>query len=255
MTVTVVTSCSLAGWNSYAGKGIATLLQHWPVEANIHLVSEDKLPLENVERWVGRPDRFHFHPLLNHAEAKLFYERHADNKRCKGTAKNFYDFRLDAFRFSKKVFAIQMIAAKVQTGRLLWLDADTVTLHPVPMEMLERMPPEEFGLAYLARNDNYHSECGFVGYNLNLSETHQFINQFAGLYATDEVFKLREWHDSWVFDWTRKATGIKGYKIPHTNHGQPFNFSELGKYLDHLKGNSKRLGMSTLHPRHVRRKG
>ena len=248
--VCIVTSCAIGYWNTYGRQGLVTMLQHFPEEVDIHLVSEHELPLHEIDRpaVTKREGRFQFHSLDNNHEAAVFYMRHANNKRVHGTEKHFYDFRLDAFRFSKKVFAIQLVSRMVQ-GRLIWLDADTVTLKPIPMDFLLRMPPEGSALAYLDRGNKYHSECGFVGYNLEHPATREFITQFAGLYATDEVFKLKEWHDSWVFDWIRNKLRVPSHKIPHTNNGHPFVCSELGHYMDHLKGARKRTGVSPEHPR------
>ena len=68
---------------------------------------------------------------------------------------------------------------------------------------------------------------------------------------TDEVFKLLEWHDSYVF-WHlskiyRKEKNIqvndigywKGVKGHHV-----FVNSELGDYMDHMKGKRKKIGTS-----------
>lgn len=255
-SVHVVTSCSLDGWDRYGYKCLSSLLPAWPKEINVHIVSEDHLPLEQVARFEGRTDRLTFHPLYNYGPAKNFFERHKDNNSAKGKAAHMYDFRRDAYRFSKKVFAIKLVSMLLPAGRLLWLDADTVTLHPVPLELLHRLPPDDYDIAFLDRSKlRYHSECGFVGYNLNRASTREFIAKFVQLYETDEVFKLKEWHDSWVFDWLRKSNGNKCYPIPYTNITHPFNYSELGKYMDHLKGARKKLGISVEHPRLKRTKG
>lgn len=259
-TVSVITSCSLGGWNAYGQKGVMSMLEHWPKEITFHLVSEDTLPIECTKKWTqGQPNRLIFWNLNEYEPAREFYTRHATNMRAQGKEsrnRSAYDFRLDAYRFSKKVFALRMVSRNMQGGRLLWLDADTHTLYPVPLELLRRLPPDKHHIAFLDR-PGYHSECGFVGYNLNYTNTQGFLERFAQLYASDEVFKLKEWHDSWVFDWLRKhmAADIRGYAIPHKNRSHPFVYSELGQYCDHLKGNRKALGISTEHPRFKRTKG
>lgn len=257
-TVSVITSCSLSGWSAYGQKGIMSMLEHWPKEITFHLVSEDHLPIDCTKKWTnGNPNRLVYWNLYDYEPAKQFYTRHKDNLRAHGKARApAYDFRLDAFRFSKKVFALRLVSRSMEGGRLLWLDADTHTLHPVPLELLQRLPPDKHHLAFLDR-PGYHSECGFVGYNLNYTNTKGFLERFAKLYETDEVFSLKEWHDSWVFDWLRKqmTSEVKGYAIPHSNKSHPFVYSELGKYCDHLKGNRKKLGISVEHPRFKRTKG
>ena len=257
--VTVVTSCSIEGWNKYGRKCLASMGQFWPKEAIYYLITEDRdlIPEDEVYRYTKSLD-FQLLPLSASSQAVNFYARHANNATCKGMGNRprGYDFRRDAWRFSKKVFAIQLAMGLHPYGRLIWLDADTITLKPVPIELLRRLPPEGSDIAYLDRSKiRYHSECGFVGYNLNNPATINFISAFASLYATDKVFELKEWHDSWVFDWLRVQTEIKNHQIPFTDFRHPFNFSELGQYMDHMKGRRKDEGLSTEHPRFTRRKG
>lgn len=251
-TVSIITSCSLKGWHDYGQKGVATLLQYWPKELTVHLVSEDELPWQQLPL-VDQPNRLAFWNLNDFEPAKKFYEQHASNDKAKGISKNprhgGYDFRLDAYRFSKKVFALRMVSQNMYGGRLLWLDADTTTLVDVPLELLQRLPPNDYHVAYLDRGQGYHSECGFVGYNLNYPSTREFLIKFASLYETGEVFSLKEWHDSWVFDWLRKNQQLRCYAIPHSNAAHPFVYSELGQYIDHLKGSRKARGLSPEHPR------
>ena len=94
-------------------------------------------------------------------------------------------------------------------------------------------------------------ECGFVGYNLRHPEIQNFVNEWEQLYVTDNVFKLLEWHDSFIFWHLSKkfkeeknievndigyAKGVKGHHV--------FVNSELGLYMDHMKGKRKKVGTS-----------
>lgn len=81
---------------------------------------------------------------------------------------------------------------------VVWLDADTFTFRPVPLDFLVDVLPKNTMLTYLGRESVY-PECGFVGYNLKHKETLNFINEWEQLYITGSVFKLLEWHDSAVF--------------------------------------------------------
>ena len=94
-------------------------------------------------------------------------------------------------------------------------------------------------------------ECGFVGYNLKHPEIQNFINDWEQLYITGDVFKILEWHDSYVFWHLSKIyraeknilvndigyqKGVKGHHV--------FINSELGLYMDHFKGKRKLQGTS-----------
>lgn len=258
MSITVVTSCSAKGWLEYGKRFIETFAEYWPPSVQLLLFSEDPEPVSAVRagRQVGQMRATAFDLLRASRPAKAFLERHADDVRAQGRKQEpgqigwtpnkvaaGYNFRYDAVRFSKKVFAIAAAAQVVTHGRLFWVDADVVTFEPVPFELLPRMLPDGFALSCLDRG-TYHSECGFVGYNLEHPETRPFIAAFAGRYALGEVFRFEEWHDSWVFDWLRRARSVPTHLIPHRSNKQPFINSELGRYMDHLKGNSKGLGRS-----------
>ena len=242
--VSVVTSFSARGWKEYGQRFCDTFTRHWPPGVALYAVSED---MGRLRLWDESP------------AARAFHERHKDNPLAHGrvqragdygwTPKKIaagYNFRLDAYRFAKKVFAVQIAAHLAGGGRLFWVDADVLTFAPVPAELFARVLPDEAALACLDRG-TYHSECGFVGYNLEHEACGEFIAEFARLYASGEVFGLKEWHDSWVFDHTRKRMGIPTHAIPHCSRHHPFVNSELGRYMDHLKGSRKSMGRTPAH--------
>ena len=256
----VVTSCSTAGWALYGQRFVTSFIKHWPQDVVLHIVSEDMLPVTPYQApHSGLPRKVVFWPLLRSEPVRAFLDRCtgaegwkaglAQHPRPPGIGKNWrdtsgYNFRFDAYKFSKKVFAIEMVASALgDDAQLYWIDADAYTHAPVPVELLDRVLPSTYALSCLARQ-GYHSECGFVGYNLKHSATRHFIQSFAALYHKDAVFQLAEWHDSWVFDWTRNKLQTATYGIPHKSKGHPFINSELGRYMDHLKGKRKDRGAS-----------
>jgi hypothetical protein len=256
--IAVVTSCNRAGFDKYGRVAIESLHRFWPYDIDLHLVSEDLLPLPPE---VGDHRRVVYYNLHQQStRANDFHVKYKDDLRANGKG-TFnvkrqdqaagYSFRHDAYKFSKKVFAIELVARSIIGGRLIWLDADTVTFTGVPRDLLARLPPDEYPMACLDRKP-YHAECGFIGYNLDHPLARQFITVFAALYSSGEVFNLQEWHDSWVFDWARQFYNIPAYHIPHQNNAHPFVYSELGKYMDHLKGSRKNYGVSHDHPLCVR---
>lgn len=251
--ISVVTSCSAKGWEEYGQRFVRSFAEHWPAEIPLHLVSEDDLTSVALE--VPFPKQYRVMSLWSRApQARAFHERHEFNPRMHGRERmpkdvgwtpkkqdRGYNFRYDAYRFAKKVFAIDLVAKEVECGRLFWIDADVVTFDDVPIHLLERMLPTDVALSCLDRGD-YHSECGFVGYNLDHPQCREFIAAFADLYASDRVFELQEWHDSWVFDWLRREMNIPTFAIPHNSRHHPFVNSDLGKVMDHLKGARKAKG-------------
>lgn len=240
----VVTSCSAQGWLAYGNLFVKSFLEHWPDDIDLYIISEDKLPI------VGLPRRVQVWDLDENPRAKEFLEKYKTEKWAHGDVHTAVPsnvnrrpranggFRFDAYKFSKKVFAIELVAKHMNQGRLFWVDADVVTFASVPVGFIETLLPEWAALSCLAR-PGYHSECGFVGYNLDNQNAKRFIDEFANLYHSGTVFLLDEWHDSWVFDWLRKKLTILTYDIPHRSKGHPFINSPLGQYMDHLKGARK----------------
>lgn len=242
MTIAVVTSCSAKGWDEYGRRFAETYVEHWPQDIPLFLVSEDST----------FTPRATFIPLGASEAASEFLQRHAGNERAKGRVRlptdsgwnekkirEGYNFRFDAYRFARKVFAIELVAGMVAIGRLFWIDADVVTHATMRRDFLERILPSTRALCCLDRGA-YHSECGFVGYNLEHPTCLPFIKAFASLYASDRVFELGQWHDSWVFDWLRRKANVPTHAIPHTSRSQPFEQSELSTFMSHLKGDRKR---------------
>jgi hypothetical protein len=133
---------------------------------------------------------------------------------------------------------------------MIWLDADSHTHSPVPIEWLSVVCPPESMISYLGRGEKYHSECGWVGYNLTYPATRDFIREFVGMYNTDKIFNEREWHDSYIWDVVRRLhDNSKFFNLNPSWQdkglaGHPFINSELGKYMDHVKGERKLQGMS-----------
>jgi hypothetical protein len=65
--------------------------------------------------------------------------------------------------------------------------------------------------------------------------------------AETGIFRLVEWHDSFVFDAVRNNHKLNQHDWSShliTGEGHPLINSEWGAYLDHLKGDRKTLGKS-----------
>ena len=241
--IAVVTSCSAQGFEQYGRKFIETFAEFWPENAVLYLVSEDTLPVNPATC------RTLYHvPLHHNGGWQMFCDRYKTEPRvAKMQRTATKGFRFDAWKFCKKVFATQLAAKRTTSARLLWLDADTFTYEPVPIELFDRIVPDKFALSYLDRGA-YHSECGFVGYNMRHPLVMEFIDEFARMYWSGDVFDLAQWQDCFVFDHVRRKMSLPCYRIPHKSNAHPFVYSELGQYMDHLKGNRKQHGGSPEHP-------
>jgi hypothetical protein len=251
MKYTVITSFNAEGLKQYGQRMIDTFEANWPAEVDLIVCAENCTPV------VRRPNT-QIHDLLAvSSNLRAFVERHRNNPKAHGLDgppevwNPKKSFRWNAVRFSYKVFSVALCEKELSSGYMIWLDADSHTHSPVPIEWLSTVCPGDAMISYLGRGDKYHSECGWVGYNLSHPETRNFIRKFVGMYNTDDIFKEKEWHDSYIWDVVRKQYQANNtfFNLNPSQEdkglaGHPFINSELGLYMDHVKGERKLQGMS-----------
>ena len=95
---------------------------------------------------------------------------------------------------------------------------------------------------------NY-SECGFLIFNTEHPIHETFWKNMMKMYDDGDLFKEKEWHDSYIFDVVRKklekTKNVKNFDITNNglvdvkNDDHVFVSSVLGKFMDHKKGNRK----------------
>jgi hypothetical protein len=251
MKYTVITSFHEEGLKQYAQRMINTFEQNWPSDVDLVVCAE------NCRPQTTRPNTRMYDLLSLSANCRAFVERHRNNPLAHGRAgpPDVWNpkkaFRWNAVRFAYKVFSVALCANNISSGWMIWIDADTHTHSPVPMEWLSRVCPSTAMISYLGRGEKYHSECGWVAYNLDHPATRNFIADFVGMYNTDRIFDEREWHDSYIWDVIRKQyQGTNEFYNLNPSWtdkglaGHPFINSELGRYMDHVKGERKLLGHS-----------
>ena len=272
MKIKVITSYKPGTWEQYGKKGIESMAEHFPKEIDIVVYAEEPKPECKYDRiqWIdlntAEPELFKFKnkhkndPVANGELQEIpgGVRRPEELKTKGGRDSKKGSYLWAAVRFANKVFCVvNAVRNSKDYDYVIWIDGDTFTFRPVPMDFFVNLLPEQTMLTYLGReNPNLNDggkypECGFVGYNMKHPEVQNFVDDWEELYKTDGVFKLLEWHDSFVF-WHlsklyRKEKGIqvndigywKGVKGHHV-----FVNSELGQYMDHMKGKRKKLGAS-----------
>ena len=248
---TVITSFHDQGLKQYAQRMINTFEKNWPAQVDLIVCAEYCDPL------VSRPNTKVYDLLSLSNNCRTFVERHRNNPLAHGQAgppevwNPKKAFRWNAVRFAYKVFSVALCANNIDSGWMIWIDADTHTHSPVPLEWLAKVCPNDAMISYLGRGDKYHSECGWVAYNLDHPGTRDFIKDFVNMYNTDKIFEQREWHDSYIWDLVRAKYQPQNYFYSLNPSwkdkglaGHPFINSELGLYMDHVKGDRKDLGHS-----------
>ena len=164
-------------------------------------------------------------------------------------------FKWDAVRFANKVYAVFDAVDRLQNNNwVVWMDADTFVHNAITYEQFEDLLPNNKWITYVGRGKGSQTwpECGFYGLNVQNKTCKSFLNEFKRMYdeADNGIFKLIEWHDSFVFNEVLKGmrhqypdiNDLSGHLVK--GEGHPLINTELGAYFDHLKGDRKDQGIS-----------
>lgn len=252
MKYTVCTTFNASGYEKYGRRMIQTFLQNWPQEVLLVVYAEKCAISESA------PNLIVYDLETSSPELVAFKHKWRDVPKANGNISldPVYNqrkdavkaFKWDAVRFSHKVYAIFHCAKTLSTDWLLWMDADTVCHSPIRLQDIQSLCPKNIELCYLGRKGKY-TECGLYAMNLSSPAVHIFLQKFQLAYddAENGIFKLREWHDSFVFDAIRQSLGLN--ELDWSSHlingeGHPLINCEWGAWLDHLKGARKDLGRS-----------
>ena len=169
-------------------------------------------------------------------------------------------FKWDAVRFANKVYAVIDACAKTNKDWVVWMDADTFVHSDWSYDNFKELLPDDKWLTYVGRGKGSQTwpECGFYGMNLNNMKCVDFLREFEWMYedAENGIFKLEEWHDSYVFgklldDFKRVDPNVLDYsanmylrEASTGGGGHPLINGPLGKFIDHMKGGRKEKGKS-----------
>lgn len=250
----VVTTFHAKGYEQYAQKFIQTFLNLWPEEITLYAYAEDCEVIESASNLVVRdlhassPDLINFKKTWKNipkANGDVSNDPIRSKRRDAGKG-----FKWDAVRFSHKVYSIFHCAKNCDADILIWMDADMVCHSAISLDEIFRLIPADKDLCFLGRGGKF-SECGLYSMNLHSDKIKLFLSTFQRMYDDAErgIFKLDEWHDSFVFDEVRRM--VKCNELDWSaglikGEGHPLINSEWGKWLDHLKGKRKMYGKSLL---------
>lgn len=236
MSIAVISTFGNQHFEVYGKEFIKSFTKNWPNEIPLLIQLDDDLLYTDFEKLLRPQDGIAVGRDKEHAE---FVERNKGRD-------DPTNYRKQAVRFCHKVFAINRAYKAVKAAKaagevvaryLIWLDADVITNRPVTYdEIVKCLPKEGDAVAYLGRKDWPHSECGWLAFDLE-NGGNEVIERIVDEYQTDQVFSLKEWHDSWVWDevrgqlsekWTNLTEGKPGMDIwPH---------SPMGQWSTHFKG-------------------
>ena len=169
------------------------------------------------------------------------------------------EFKWDAVRFANKVYAV-FDACERSKDWCVWMDADTFVHSDWTYDQFKELLPETSWITYVGRGKGSQTwpECGFYGLNLHNHQCNAFLKEFERMYedAENGIFKLEEWHDSFVFGNIVNSMKIHNPAVLDYSAemylkeaktgggGHPLINTKLGKWIDHMKGDRKFQGKS-----------
>jgi len=170
------------------------------------------------------------------------------------------EFKWDAVRFANKVYAVFDAVTRTNDTWTVWIDADTYVHTPINYEQFQQLLPSDKWITFVGRGKGSQTwpESGFYGLNTEHDTCKKFLNEFERMYqdADNGIFKLDEWHDSYVFgkilnqltpidkNFHDYSKDIYNKTAKTGGGGHPLINSVLGNYFDHMKGSRKNKGKS-----------
>lgn len=245
-TINVVTTMHRGGYDLYGRKMISSFLEHWPSNTTLTVYAEDfeveesSKQLEVLDLHATCPELVSFKKATTLPWQKGLT---GATEKARSKQSDTYNYKFDGLKFSNKVFAYCKQAERSDARYMVWIDADTLTLKPVPEDFIASLGGGF--LQYLGRR-YVHSECGFMRFDLNHPNALQFFRAMQAMYESGEIYTLNEWHDSFVFDTVRSVLSASGTIDAHSISSydiqwHPFVNSVLGEYMDHLKGDRRKI--------------
>lgn len=236
--LTIVTGWSPNGWREYAHRFASTMPKFFPVQT--HFVAY----VEEISDEV--PDCIEQRYVTDIPGCKWFLDKYREDKQANGRAvqpnwkqsakDRGYNFRYDAWKFSRQGFIPLAASLQCETDYMAWFDADVVAHAYVPDGFIESLLPKDKDVAFLGRAPKY-SEIGFQLYDVRTAGPAMF--HFSSLYSSENIFSLKEWHSAYAFDWAVKNSGVRAHDLTPGGTGNVWMMSPLARYTDHLKGKRK----------------
>src|SRR6056300_2121804 len=179
---------------------------------------------------------------------KSFVERNKNKYKYTSYEEKTNDYRKDGVRFCYKVYAYTHAILNEDVDGIIGIDADSVFYKPIDEEWVKKHIHRDISMmSYLGRGDHY-SECGFLYWNCKHSHTLKYAQEMQRMYNTDDIYNLKEQHDSFIWDYVRKRFeanyGIQNHNLGDGKRGHVQARSILGEVYDHTKGKRKVSGKS-----------
>ena len=225
MNIEIITSFNQHYYDLIGKDCVDTWLKYWPKELTLTCyVEEFRLP---------------DHPRLKQISFDVF-------------GPEYYEFQSTSNKqvqkFAKKAWSFIHAMENSTADRIVWLDADVLSVEHLPLELLQNILPSNvlsthLGVTYTTAKDGspgrwFVPETGFFAVNTHHQQFKEFASEYKRHYVERDNSMLRRFYDNDVYGYVfekLKAPGndlckdfTKGYKTP-------LRHTVLGPYIEHYK--------------------
>ena len=264
MEITVLTTFHQEGLDKYGQRFLDSFAERVDPRIKLIVYAEDCTPSNSNDEQIRIIDAKQSLTKLNAFKARWGNVDKAngippDDIKARRPRDWHKKFKWDAIRFANKTYAVFDACANHKDW-VVWMDADTFVHSDWSYEQFAELLPNDKWLTYVGRGRGSQTwpECGFYGMNMNHPMCIQFLKEFERFYedADNGIFELEEWHDSYVFGHILNLMrNIDASVHDYSEHiyvntaktgggGHPLINSDLGKWIDHMKGARKDDGHS-----------
>jgi len=225
MNIEIITSFNQRYYDLIGKDCVDTWLKYWPKELTLTCyVEEFYLPehprLKQISFDVFKPEYYEFQSTSNKQVQK----------------------------FAKKAWSFIHAMENSTADRIVWLDADVLSVDHLPLKLLQDVLPSDvlsthMGVTYTAAKDGspgrwFVPETGFFAVNTHHPQFKEFASEYKRHYVERDNTMLRRFYDNDVYGYVFEklnASGndlckdfTKGYKTP-------LRHTVLGPYIEHYK--------------------
>jgi hypothetical protein len=243
----IVTTFHQRGYDRYGHRFLDTMDRYLPDKMLVHVY------YENMDKPKGFSERIIFKDFAKFCGEKQskFEILAKPHELSKSNVSHGDKFLFQASRFAHKYYACEHAINNINSRYLIWIDADVVACKTISLNFFEKTIQQGCYWSRLSRGKKRYPECGYMVWDREHKLHKKFWDYMSLLYDEGNCFKLKEWHDSYLW-WEaekqinqQESTTI-GYNLSGNaeNQWHPFVAGPLGEYFDHHKGKRKLKGKS-----------
>jgi hypothetical protein len=234
-TYACITSMNQKYYNHCGKSCIDTFCTYWPSDIVLHVYNE------NIRKANKKKQAQYIDWKVLGTEYQYFIDKNKDNDPLINT-------------FAKKAFSIIHAMENIDCDRLIWIDADVISIssiHPMLLNLLssDDVLSTHYGVFHDWGTENqpdrksFSCETGFFILNKKHEKFNKFVKNYKDYYLKNSGHTLRRFYDGEVYGAVVKKLSEEGVKMLELNddyyYRSPIPRSVLAPYIEHMKAKNK----------------